>query len=88
MRLALAVTLLLCGSAAVQADAFPVAPDEGLFRTDERFEVTCRGVTGSQIDVLGEVRPGRRCYFKCVTPAGGNVLLDILLQGTGRGSGS
>jgi hypothetical protein len=85
MHLPLVLALLLCGSSAGPSDGLLIVPDEALFRTDERFELTCRGVTGTKIDVRGEVFPGRRSYLTCVTPEGDNVLLDILLQKDGQG---
>ena len=75
----LALSLLLCGSAAV-ADSGPSLPDDSLCRAKERFEVAVKGVTGAQIDVRVEVAAGRPCSYLTVDADGAPVRVDIRLR--------
>ena len=80
MHLPFVLALLLSGSAAAKADGGPAVPDELLIRSDDRFEVAVKGVTGAHIDVRQEACVGSHCSFTTATREGVFVLMDILVR--------
>jgi hypothetical protein len=80
MRFTLALSLLLCGSNALVADNGPSVADGSLCRTDQRFEVTVKGVTGAKIDVRAEASVGDSCSVRTADPNGTPVRVEIRIR--------
>ncbi|HVS38775.1 MAG TPA: hypothetical protein VMS17_24680 [Gemmataceae bacterium] len=80
MHLILALALLLCNSAAANADDGPAVPDGLQNQSDDCFEVAIRGFTGAHIDVRKQAHVGRHCSFTTTTKEGTFVLMDILVR--------
>jgi hypothetical protein len=85
MRFTLALSLLLCGSNALMADNGPSVPNDSVCRTDQRFEVAVKGVTGAKIDVRAEVSVGDACSISTADPNGTPVRVDIRIRDGEKG---
>jgi hypothetical protein len=84
MRLTVALAVVLCSSAAL-ADIGPPLPDDSLCRTDQRFEVAVKGVTGAKIDLRAEVGLECACSVCTADAKGTPMRVDIRIRDDEKG---